>query len=77
MPSTPQNPAPIRFKLNSESIELYNLLKAAGLCESGGRAKWTISEGKVIVDGTAETRKAAKIFPGSIVEFDGVKIQVE
>ena len=57
-------------------IELCDLLKIAGLCESGGSAKVFISQGEVKVDGTIDTRKRAKIKPGQVVEFQGKKIRV-
>ena len=59
-----------------EYIELNNLLKITGLCESGGRAKVLISEGKVKVDDEIELRKRCKIRLGQTVEFDNQKIQV-
>ncbi|MCW8831080.1 MAG: RNA-binding S4 domain-containing protein [Gammaproteobacteria bacterium] len=60
-----------------EFIELNNLLKITGLCESGGRAKVLIADGQVKVDGTVELRKRCKIRQGQIVEFDGQKITVQ
>jgi len=60
-----------------EFIELNNLLKITGLCESGGRAKVLIAEGLVKVDGKVELRKRCKIRTGQVVEFDGQKITVE
>ncbi len=60
-----------------EYIELNNLLKITGLCESGGRAKVLIADGQVKVDGKVELRKRCKIRQGQLVEFDGQKITVE
>jgi len=59
-----------------EFIELNNLLKITGLCESGGRAKVLISEGLVKVDGEVELRKRCKIRKDQIVEFNAQKIQI-
>lgn len=64
------------FKVRGESIDLYKLLKAAGLCGTGGEAKQVIETGLVTVDGQVETRKACKIRPGQVVAFDGETIQV-
>jgi len=58
-------------------IELNNLLKVKGLCESGGMAKAVIAEGLVMVDGKVELRKRCKICAGQIVEFDGHTISVK
>ena len=57
-------------------IELNNLLKITGLCESGGQAKQLISEGQVHVDGAVETRKRCKVRAGQSVEFAGQTIEV-
>jgi len=61
----------IPFALSTEFIELYKLLKATGLCESGGAAKHAISQGEVKVDGVVELRKARKILKGQSVAFEG------
>jgi ribosome-associated protein len=67
----------ISFVLTTEYIELFKLLKATGLCESGGMAKCAVSQSEVKVDGQVETRKACKIRRGQRVEFGGQNIHVE
>lgn len=68
---------PYEFKLNgSEYIELKNLLKVSGLCDSGGEAKTVIDQKKVLVDGVLETRKGLKVKAGQIVTFKGKQIKV-
>jgi len=65
------------FELDGrEYIELNNLLKITGLCESGGAAKMFISEGEVKVDNKVELRKRCKIRTGQVVEFNSEKVQV-
>ena len=59
-----------------EYIELNNLLKITGLCESGGRAKALISEGQVKVDDKVELRKRCKIRTGQVVEFNDQKVRI-
>ena len=59
-----------------EWIELKNLLKLMGLCETGGEAKIAIEEGLVRVDGKVEHRKSCKIRSGQIVQFNGNQIKV-
>lgn len=59
-----------------EFIELNNLLKVTGLCDSGGRAKGLIAEGRVMVDGQVELRKRCKIRTGQVVEFEGQQVNV-
>lgn len=66
------------FKLSGkEFIELHDLLKVMGLCDSGGMAKTAISEGQVRVDGAVEVRKRCKIRNCQIVEFAGRKIVIQ
>ena len=68
----------IDFKLEGrEFVELKDLLKLTGLCESGGMAKVAVSEGRVTVDGNQELRKRCKIRTGQVVEFEGNKITVK
>ncbi len=64
------------FKLDGEHIELIKLLKATGLCESGGTAKAAVSEGKVTVDGIVEFRMRCKIRRSQKVELEGNLIEV-
>ena len=61
---------------NEEYIALCDLLKLAGLAESGGQAKAVIAEGLVLRNGAVETRKTAKIRGGEVIEFDGAVLEV-
>lgn len=64
-------------KISEEPIELYKILKFENLVDSGGEAKYWISEGQVMVNGKVETRKRKKIFSGDVVEFGKNKIRVQ
>ncbi|MDP2240511.1 MAG: RNA-binding S4 domain-containing protein [Burkholderiales bacterium] len=66
----------IEFQLRDESIRLCDLLKAAGVAESGGQGKHLVAEGEVTVDGQPESRKTAKIRPGQTVECRGISVVV-
>jgi len=57
----------ITFAVRGEYIQLDQLLKATGLCESGGAAHAAIVEGRVKVDAAVDTRKRAKMRPGQVV----------
>ena len=57
-------------------IELCQLLKFAGLAESGGAAKQSIAEGAVKLNGQVETQKRKKILVGDRVEFGGQVLTV-
>jgi ribosome-associated protein len=65
------------IEISEEPIELYKILKIENMVDSGGEAKYVISEGKVIVNGKVETRKRKKIFSGDVVEFGAEKICVQ
>ena len=66
----------IEFLMNTEYVELCNLLKLVDLADSGGRGKAMVAEGLVKVDGTLELRKTAKIKAGQIIECEGKRILV-
>lgn len=61
---------------DNEYIALCDLLKLAGLTDSGGQAKAAIAAGDVLRNGETETRKTAKIRGGDIIEFDGAVLEV-
>ncbi|MDK4680488.1 RNA-binding S4 domain-containing protein [Kingella negevensis] len=62
---------------DQEYITLCDLLKLAGLVESGGQAKMFIAEGQVLRNGEVETRKTAKIRGGEVIEFSGCVLEVQ
>lgn len=67
----------MEFKLEGEDfILLQALLKASGLCETGGDAKAAIVDGFVKVDNEVETRRGKKIRDGQVVSYNGKKIKV-
>jgi ribosome-associated protein len=66
----------IEFELDRDYVELNQLLKLAGLCDSGGQGKQIVASGAVYVDGQQELRKTCKIHAGQVVQLDGVEIRV-
>lgn len=66
----------VSFQLNTEHIELCNLLKLTGLASSGGQGKALVATGQVQVDGQPENRKTAKIRAGQIVECLDTRIEI-
>ncbi len=66
----------IDFNLRGEFVPLCDLLKLAGVADSGGRGKTLVAEGLVRVDGVVEHRKTAKIRSGQIVECMDARIRV-
>jgi ribosome-associated protein len=65
------------FTLSRDHIELCQLLKLAGLADSGGAGKQLVAAGEVSVDGQPESRKTAKIRAGQAVQCRGVTILVK
>jgi len=66
----------IRFAVRGDYIQLDQLLKATGLCDSGGAAHAAITDGQVRVDGVVDSRKRAKLRPGQTVSFAGETIDL-
>ncbi len=66
----------LTFDLAGEFVELNQLLKLAGLCDSGGAGKNMVASGVVKVDGKKELRKTAKIRAGQVVLVGDVRISV-
>ena len=66
----------IPFELDRDFIELNQLLKLAGLCDSGGAGKALVASGAVSVDGVVELRKTCKIRAGQRVTLGDNEIRV-
>jgi ribosome-associated protein len=66
----------IEFRLNREFVQLNQLLKLTGLCDSGGAGKALVAGGGVSVDGSVELRKTCKIRVGQVVSLGDVQITV-
>ncbi len=66
----------LRFELDRDHIELNQLLKLTGVCDSGGAGKHLVATGAVHVDGAVELRKTCKIRNGQRVSVGDVVIDV-
>ncbi|WP_132999264.1 RNA-binding S4 domain-containing protein [Luteimonas arsenica] len=66
----------IDFELEGDYVELNQLLKLAGLCDSGGAGKALVASGAVRVDGVVESRKTAKIRAGQVVVLGDAEVRV-
>jgi ribosome-associated protein len=66
----------ITFNLDGDYVELNQLLKLVGICDSGGAGKAIVASGEVSVDGKMETRKTCKIRAGQEVALGDVRIRV-
>lgn len=66
----------LEFQLQGEFVELNQLLKLVGICDSGGAGKMIVANGDVKVDGKVELRKTCKIRAGQVVAIADVRIKV-
>ena len=68
--------ATTEFELRGDHIELNQLLKLVGACNSGGEGKQLVAQGMVRVDGAVELRKTCKIRAGQVVTMEGLEVRV-
>ena len=66
----------LKVPIHTEYIELNQLLKLAGLVDSGGAGKALVAAGGIWVNNKEELRKTAKIRPGQMVRAGDVRIRV-
>jgi ribosome-associated protein len=66
----------IDFELDREFVELNQLLKLAGLVDSGGAGKALVASGAVRVDDAVELRKTCKVRAGQVVRVGDTEIRV-
>jgi ribosome-associated protein len=64
------------FTIEGDYIELMALLKAIGLAETGGHAKFIVDDGEVLRNGEVEFRRRAKLIKGDQLEVSGRKISL-
>lgn len=62
--------------ITTEFIKLQDLLKFAGVCDTGGEAKVVIQEGEVQVNGEVCTMRGKKIRPGDRVQLQDITLTV-
>ncbi len=65
------------MRIESSYIKLDSFLKAVNAVSSGGEAKILIAEGLVSVNGTIETRRGRKLYPGDCIDIQGELFTVE
>lgn len=64
------------FKLETEYINLTQLLKAARVISSGADAHYLILNGEVKVNGQVDNRKRAKLYRGDLVQVMNREIHI-
>ncbi len=62
--------------IRGETIRLGQLLKLAGVADSGGEARELVQEGAVLVNGETELRRGRQLRAGDVVETGGERVRV-
>ncbi|MCY8550114.1 S4 domain-containing protein YaaA [Bacillus haynesii] len=57
--------------IDTEMITLGQFLKLADVIQSGGMAKWFLSEYKVLVNDEPDNRRGRKLYVGDVVTIEG------
>jgi ribosome-associated protein len=65
-----------KIEITTEFIKLDQVLKYAGLTETGGASKDVIASGEVSVNGETCLMRGKKIRGGDTVSFNGILIEV-
>ena len=60
------------IKINTETIQLDQLLKWTGIIASGGEVKVLLEDQRIKLNGTIETARRRKLKIGDVVEIDGI-----
>jgi ribosome-associated protein len=59
-----------KIKINTEYITLGQFLKAADLIQTGGMAKWFLSEYEVFVNNEQDQRRGRKLRDGDRIHIE-------
>jgi ribosome-associated protein len=72
----PRQPVETVVEIGGPVIRLGQLMKLAGLVDSGGDVRNTLGAGEVAVNGTREDRRGRQLHHGDVVDFAGTRIRV-
>jgi len=62
--------------ISTDTIRLGQLLKLAGLVDSGSDAKFLLAGGEVVVNGEPETRRGRQVRAGDVVSLGDASVRV-
>jgi ribosome-associated protein len=62
--------------IRGDVIRLGQLLKLAGLAESGGDARGVVEAGRVTVNGEVETRRGRQLRAGDVIARDSEVVRI-
>jgi ribosome-associated protein len=66
----------MEINITGKYIELFKLLKWAGLVNDGAQAKMFIDDGEVLYNGEVELKKRKKVYPGDVVIFQNTLLHI-
>ncbi|MDP2712339.1 MAG: RNA-binding S4 domain-containing protein [Solirubrobacteraceae bacterium] len=69
-------PAPREVPISGDMIRLGQLVKLAGLADSGAEARELVQDDLVRVNGEPETRRGRQLHRGDLVETGGEAVRV-
>ena len=61
----------IKLRKDEEYITLGVLLKIAGIIDTGGQAKYFLSENVVLINGEEDNRRGRKLYHGDKIQVQG------
>jgi ribosome-associated protein len=64
------------LEIRGDMIRLGQLLKVAGIVDSGGEAKALIADGGVKVNGELETRRGRQMHAGDVLSAAGQEVRL-
>ena len=64
------------LRITGETIRLGQVLKVAGIADSGGEAKALIADGQVSVNGEVETRRGRQLHAGDELAAAGEELRL-
>lgn len=62
---------PKEIKVETDFITLGQFLKLAEVIQTGGMAKWFLSENQIFINGEQDQRRGRKLYPGDKVQIPG------
>ncbi|QIZ05950.1 S4 domain-containing protein YaaA [Priestia megaterium] len=62
---------PEKIKIDTEFITLGQFLKLAEVIQSGGMAKWFLSEHDILINGEQDQRRGRKLRAGDKIQIAG------
>ncbi len=70
-------PKSIKLRKDEDFITLGVLLKITGVIDTGGQAKFFLSENVVLVNGMEENRRGRKLYHGDEIVVQNLKFLID